>query len=247
MCAPLIPLSPLGDPPSLFKTGRVASGCLNMRAVIRRQAPAELPWGDPDECSWRKGCHQSQESLTWPSAALLTMPPCRISLDASAFTGPFSTSGLLEFEPFLLVEFQLGNETRTTENMGPDVRLELKCPGCDRPFFVPPSEQGRVSECPHCGGWVDVPEVGREPTTAELDEAAALRSQVEYDRQQAEYIRQLELGARQLEQAQRSLDAQDQLNLREAAKFDRLNRLLEQWESLAERASRVLDRMESGR
>jgi len=124
-----------------------------------------------------------------------------------------------------------------------DARIEVTCPGCGKPFLVPAAEQGHVADCPHCQGWVDVPELSRPPTTAEMDDAAALRNAREYERQMAEAARQLAETDRQIEQAQRGLDKRDEQD----AQFDRIMGRIEavvgQWEQLAARMGRVVDRL----
>lgn len=124
-----------------------------------------------------------------------------------------------------------------------EVRIEVTCPGCEKPFHVSPAEQGKIAECPHCGGWVDVPELGRPPTAAEVDDAAASRAASVYDLQSRETTRQLEVSARQLEQYQRFIDRRDAQDARFDRVLDRLEAAVGQWEQLAARMGRVLDRM----
>ncbi len=117
-----------------------------------------------------------------------------------------------------------------------EARIEVTCPGCVKPFHVPSAEQGKVVDCPVCGGWVDVPELGRPPTTAEVDEAAAARSAREYEWQMAE-------NARQIEQSQRALDHRDQQDARFDQLLDRMDAVVGRWEQLADRMGRALDRL----
>lgn len=138
-----------------------------------------------------------------------------------------------------------------------EARIEVTCPGCEKPFHIPPSEQGNVRECPHCGGWVDVPELGRPPTTAEIDDAMAQRTAREFERQQQESARQLIEAARQQEvwerqlaeaalqigQAQRGLDKREEQDARFDRLLDRMEAVIGSWEQLADRMGRVLDRM----
>jgi hypothetical protein len=124
-----------------------------------------------------------------------------------------------------------------------EARIEVTCPGCEKPFHVPPAEQGKIAECPACGGWVDVPELGRPPTTAEMDDAAAQRTAREYDRQTAEGARLLAENARQIEQSQQALDHRDQQDARFDRLLDRMEVVIGQWEQLAARMGRVLDRL----
>lgn len=124
-----------------------------------------------------------------------------------------------------------------------DARIEVTCPGCTKPFHVPPDEQGKITECPNCRGWVDVPEFGRPPTLAELDDAAARRNAMEYERQTAEAGRQLAATAQQVEQTQRILDKEDEQNARLDRLLDRLEAVIGQWEQLAARMGRVADRL----
>lgn len=46
-----------------------------------------------------------------------------------------------------------------------DERVEVTCHGCGHAFPIAPARRARVSECPSCGGWIDVaadaPEPGR--------------------------------------------------------------------------------------
>jgi hypothetical protein len=127
-----------------------------------------------------------------------------------------------------------------------EVRIEVTCPGCQKPFLVPVSEQGHVADCPHCQGWVDVPEVGRPPSTAELDEAASARHKTEYDRQLGEGDRQLREGARQLEQAQRALDLRDRQDAQFSELLNRVSAVIGRWEQLAERMAHVIEQMGRG-
>ncbi len=148
-----------------------------------------------------------------------------------------------------------------------DARIEVTCPGCDRPFHVAADEQGRVADCPHCGGWVDVPDLSRPPTAAELDEAAAERNLTEYERQlaaaarqleqsqrgldqrdeqDAQYARQLAEAARQLEQARRALDTRDGQDQRFDHLLDRLDAVIGRWEQLAARMGLVAERLGGG-
>lgn len=132
-----------------------------------------------------------------------------------------------------------------------DARIELTCPGCSKRFHVPSAEQGKIAECRNCGGWVDVPELGRAPTTAELDEAATARAHTEYERQQQEGARQLAesarqqvVAARQLEQFQTSLDRRDRLDERHEELLVSFARVVALWEQLAEKMGRVLDQLD---
>jgi hypothetical protein len=106
------------------------------------------------------------------------------------------------------------------------------------------AELGKVVDCPHCGGWVDVPELGRTPSTAEVEEAAALRKAREYERQLAEGSRQLAENARQIEQSQRALDHRDQQDDRFDQLLDRMEAVIGQWELLAAGVRRVVDRLD---
>ena len=53
-----------------------------------------------------------------------------------------------------------------------EARIEATCPDCEKSFHVRPAERGKVTGCPRCGAWVDVPELGCSPTSAEVEEAA---------------------------------------------------------------------------
>ncbi len=116
-----------------------------------------------------------------------------------------------------------------------DVRFEVTCPSCETPFHVPLDEQGKIAECPKCDGWVDVPELARPPSPAEVDEAAA-RNLREYERQLAE-------AARQIEQSQHELDKRDELNARLSLLLDRMEAVVGQWEQLATHVGRVVERL----
>jgi Zn-finger nucleic acid-binding protein len=120
-----------------------------------------------------------------------------------------------------------------------EARIEITCPGCNKPFLVPADEQGKLADCPNCLGWVDVPELGRSPTTAEVDEAAALRSAREYDRQMAE-------NARQIEQSQRALDKRDQQDAQFDRLLDRMETVISRWERLADQMGHVIERLAGG-
>jgi Arc/MetJ family transcription regulator len=102
---------------------------------------------------------------------------------------------------------------------------------------------GTVQECPECGGYVDVPEIGRPPTTAEVDEAARARTAREWELQSQETTRQQAINAKQIEQAQRALDRRDQQDDRYDELLNRLERVLARWEQLAEQAGRVIEQM----
>ncbi|MFO1004745.1 MAG: hypothetical protein U0929_02205 [Planctomycetaceae bacterium] len=131
------------------------------------------------------------------------------------------------------------------------VRLEVSCPGCEKQFHVLGNEQGKVVECPLCGGWVDVPVI-------ELGEAAT--AEQEYERQKAEYERQQEegrkqldeagrqqrLSAQQLEHAQRQLERRELDDARWRELSNSFERLLARWDEIATQASRVLDKLDRG-
>ncbi len=125
-----------------------------------------------------------------------------------------------------------------------EIRIEVKCPGCEKPFLVPSTEQGNVADCPYCQGWVDVPDVGRPPTTAELLEAASLRNAHDYELQSRETNRQLEIAGRQLEQSQRFIDRRDRQDARFDRVLDHLEAVVGRWEQLSKRIDRVVDRLD---
>jgi hypothetical protein len=126
----------------------------------------------------------------------------------------------------------------------PDVRLELRCEGCGHRVGFPTSDIGTVQECPECGGYIDVPEVGRPPTGAEVERAARARTAREWELQSRETTRQLDVTAKQIEQAQRTLDRRDQQDDRYDELLDRFEHLLAVWEQLAEKAGRVIKQIE---
>jgi Zn-finger nucleic acid-binding protein len=121
-----------------------------------------------------------------------------------------------------------------------DVRIELTCPGCEERFLVAETQQGKIAECPSCGGWVDVPELGRLPNGFE----AAVPTTQEQAQQWEESARQLEMVGRQLEQSQRALDHRDRQDARLDELLDRMDAVLGRWESLADRMARVIDRLD---
>jgi hypothetical protein len=123
----------------------------------------------------------------------------------------------------------------------PDVRLQLRCDSCGHTVSFPASDVGTVQECPECGGYIDVPEIGRPPTSTEVEEAARARTQREWEVQSQETTRQLEVGAKQLEQAQRALDRRDQQDDRYDELMNRFERVLAMWEQLAEQAGHVIE------
>lgn len=131
-----------------------------------------------------------------------------------------------------------------------EVRIEVTCPGCQKAFLRPADEQGQIAECPNCGGWVDVPEVGRPPTTAEVNDAATARSAREYDLQLQENARQIaeaarlqEITARQSVQLQRSLDRRERQDEQMDELLQRLGRLLSRWEQLADQMGRAIEQL----
>ena len=118
-----------------------------------------------------------------------------------------------------------------------EVRIEVTCPGCDRRFLVPAVEQGHVADCPRCQGWVDVPEVGRPPTPAEVEEVIARRTTLEYERQ-------LQVAARQLEQSQEALDHRNRQDDRFDEFLDQIGELIERWKQLAGQMNRAIEALE---
>jgi ribosomal protein S27E len=148
----------------------------------------------------------------------------------SARTGPDSNAAdAMPFEP-------------TGEWAG--VRIQLQCDGCGHTLSFAASEVGTVQECPECGGYIDVPELGRPPTTAEIDEASRARTAREWELQSQETTRQLAINAKQIEQAQRALDRRDQQDDRYDQLLNRFERVLALWEELAEQVGRIIERMD---
>jgi hypothetical protein len=120
----------------------------------------------------------------------------------------------------------------------------MRCDSCGNSLSFPPTDVGTVQECPECGGYIDVPELGRPPTTAEVEEAAASRAAREWELQSQETTRQQAVSAKQIEQTQRALDRRDQQDDRYDELLNRLERVIGLWEQLAERAGGVIERME---
>jgi Arc/MetJ family transcription regulator len=129
------------------------------------------------------------------------------------------------------------------EGEWPDVSLQMRCNGCGNTLRFPASTVGTVQECPDCGGYIDVPEIGRPPTTAEVEEAVAARTAREYELQSQETTRQQAVTAKQIEQAQRALDRRDQQDDRYDELLDRFEGVIALWEQLAEQAGRILEQM----
>jgi hypothetical protein len=125
----------------------------------------------------------------------------------------------------------------------PDVRLQLRCHSCGHTVSFPASDVGTVQECPECGGYIDVPEIGRPPTTAEVEDAARERTQREWEFQSQETTRQLRVNAKQLEQAQRTLDRREQQDDRYDELLNRFERVLTMWEQLAAQAGHVIKKI----
>jgi hypothetical protein len=119
----------------------------------------------------------------------------------------------------------------------------MRCEGCGHTLSFAASEVGTVQECPECGGYIDVPEISRAPTTAEIDEVARKRNAREWELQSQETTRQLALSAEQIEQAQRALDRRDQQDDRYDELLNRFERVLARWEQLAEQAGRIVEQM----
>jgi hypothetical protein len=129
------------------------------------------------------------------------------------------------------------------EEKWPDIGLEMRCDHCSKTLRFPPWTVGTVQECPECGEYLDVPEIGRPPTTAEIEEAAAERTEHEWELRSRERTRQQAVVARQIEQAQRALDRRDQQDDRYDKLLDRLEGVIAQWARLAGQAERVLEQM----
>ena len=125
-----------------------------------------------------------------------------------------------------------------------DVRIELTCPGCNSSFFVSPLQQGKIAECPSCGGWVDVPEFTRPPSAEETDDAVGVKLTREWEQQNWEAARQLQIGAEQLEQSQRALDLRDKQDERFDTFLSRAEEVISRWEQLAQRMDRVIRELE---
>ncbi len=114
-----------------------------------------------------------------------------------------------------------------------NAKIQVACPGCEHAFSVDPAQQGTVVECPECRGYVDVPELGREPTTAEVEEVAFLRVK--------------DLQERQSEQYQRLLDADEKnLNLFNET-LEKAQALISKWDKLADRMGSIIDLMDRPR
>jgi Zn-finger nucleic acid-binding protein len=124
-----------------------------------------------------------------------------------------------------------------------EVRIELTCPGCEEAFLVPAAEQGKISECPHCGGWVDVPEVGRLPNGFESEPAGPQPTWEDSRRQWEESARQLAAGARQIEQSQKALDLRDRQDERFDEILDRFTATIARWDALADQLGRVIEKL----
>lgn len=130
------------------------------------------------------------------------------------------------------------------------VRIEVSCPGCTEVFHVLADQQGQVEACPHCAGWVDVPDL--RPLHHESQEVSDYDRQIaEYDRQQEEARRQTEeftrqqtVSANQLVQSQKNLDEHDRQNARWRDVLDRVEQVITKWNSLADRAQHVLDKLD---
>jgi uncharacterized Zn finger protein (UPF0148 family) len=121
-----------------------------------------------------------------------------------------------------------------------ELRVELTCPGCQNTFLRAVDEQGQILECPSCGGWVDVPEIGRPPSKAEVEEEANRRFSAEYDRQLSE-------NARQIERSKKLIEWQEQQNAQFDKLFARADTVLAKWEQLALRAVGLIEGLELGR
>jgi predicted nucleic acid-binding Zn-ribbon protein len=125
----------------------------------------------------------------------------------------------------------------------PDVRLQMRCDSCGKTLDFPATTVGTVQECPDCGGYIDVPEIGRPPTTAEVEEAIAARTARERELQSQETTRQQAATAEQIEQAQRALDRRDQQDDRYDKLLDRFEAVIVRWEQLVEQAGRLIEQM----
>src|SRR5262245_14784229 len=91
-----------------------------------------------------------------------------------------------------------------------DVKLQMVCDGCAAVVTFPAAEQGTVQECPHCGGYLDIPEVTRVPTLYDTHTER-------YERQSEETQRQLEATKRQIEEVDRQqAETRKQIARREA-------------------------------
>lgn len=124
-----------------------------------------------------------------------------------------------------------------------EARIKVTCAGCEKPFDVPSVDQGGIVECPNCGGWVDVPELGARTSTAEMDKAVAHRNFLEYKRQEAEAARLLTESARRIEQAQRDLDLWEARRDSRGRWLDALEAVIDRWERLASRMGPVVDQL----
>lgn len=136
------------------------------------------------------------------------------------------------------------------------VRLEVTCPGCAEGFHVLTSEQGSVVACPHCAGWVDVPDVNSNHTGSpereyERQRAEYERQQEDYKKQQEENVRQMEEAARQqklsalqMEHGQRQIEERDRQDAKWNDSLIVFERLLARWDELADRASQLLNKLD---
>lgn len=116
-----------------------------------------------------------------------------------------------------------------------DAKVVLNCPGCYQSLSFPVADIGTIQECPHCGGYVDVPG-GPDPI---------LSNDADYDRQVEEYDRQTEESARQLEVGKRQQEATEQQIQKEAKLLDQQSEILGKWDQIADRANDLLSKWTS--
>jgi len=118
-------------------------------------------------------------------------------------------------------------------------KISFRCPGCESLIGFPGTEAGTVQDCPECGGWVDVPEVVRQPQNDYPSFGEAQRENHQNANLLAENARQLAEGARLLVESGKT-HAEWERQLKQAARFQdqageifaRLTILVTRWEAL---------------
>ncbi len=133
--------------------------------------------------------------------------------------------------------------------------IRFECPGCEKSISFAVEDIGTVQECPHCGGYVDVPGEKDDRFVNDPDDERQ-RAQYEqqlddFDRQTKEIDRQNEVIKHQGERANKLLDKDEELKelqIQLCEKWSQtqieVDQLVAKWQALADRVVSFITKLE---
>ncbi len=133
--------------------------------------------------------------------------------------------------------------------------VRFECPGCEKSISFAVADIGTVQECPHCGGYVDVPgekddRFGNDPDD-ERQRAQYEQQLDDYDRQTKEIDRQHEVtkhqqewGNKLFEKDEELQELQIQLHEKWSQTQNEVDQLVAKWQALADRVDRFVTKLE---